>query len=95
LTLLTSPWKSGKTTLLAVLLARMQAGGQLLDLEVRPARALVPSEENLALWHMRHQRLALGEHVQVICQPFATAGRGDLRSASGAGSGDPATTRGS
>jgi hypothetical protein len=71
LTLLTSPWKSGKTTLLSVLLARLQAGGQLLDLEVRPARALVLSEENLALWHMRHQRLALGEHVQVICQPFA------------------------
>jgi hypothetical protein len=71
LTLLTSLWKSGKTTLLSVLLARLQAGGELLGLPVRPARALVLSEENLMLWHMRHQRLALGEHVQVICQPFA------------------------
>jgi AAA domain len=71
LTQLTSLWKSGKTTLLSVLLARLKDGGELLDLPVRPARALVLSEENLALWRMRHQRLPLGDHVQVICQPFA------------------------
>jgi hypothetical protein len=71
LTLLTSLWKSGKTTLLSVLLARLKAGGELLGMAVRPARALVLSEENLALWHMRQQRLALADHVQVICQPFA------------------------
>jgi hypothetical protein len=71
LTLLTSLWKSGKTTLLAVLLARMQDGGELLGLPVRPARALILSEENLGLWRMRHERLPLGGHVQVICQPFA------------------------
>jgi hypothetical protein len=71
LTLLTSLWKSGKTTLLSVLLARLAAGGALLGQAVRPARALVLSEENLALWQMRHQRLALGDNVQIICRPFA------------------------
>jgi hypothetical protein len=49
----------------------MGAGGELLGQAVRPARALVVSEEDLGLWHMRHQRLALGEHVQVIYRPFA------------------------
>jgi hypothetical protein len=70
LTLLTSLWKSGKTTLLSVLLARLQEGGELLDLPVRPARVLVLSEENLMLWQMRHERLPLSGHVQLICRPF-------------------------
>jgi hypothetical protein len=72
LTLLTSLWKSGKTTLLAVLLARMKDGGQLLGLPIRPAKALVLSEENLALWAMRRQRLDFGQHIGLISQPFAT-----------------------
>jgi hypothetical protein len=49
----------------------MRTGGEVLGMPVRPARALVLSEENLALWHMRQQRLALGENVQLICRPFA------------------------
>src|SRR2546428_1347308 len=61
LTLLTSLWKSGKTTLLSVLLSRMKDGGELLGLPVRPAKALVLSEENSALWNMRRQRLVFGE----------------------------------
>jgi hypothetical protein len=80
LTLLTSLWKSGKTTLLSVLMSRMKAGGVLLGQPVRPARALVISEENVDLWRMRHARLSLGEHVQVICQPFlGKASDGDWR----------------
>jgi hypothetical protein len=71
LTLLTSLWKSGKTTLLSVLLSRMKDSGELLGMQVRPTRALVLSEESQSLWHMRHQRLALGDNVQVMCQPFA------------------------
>src|ERR1700730_5971833 len=71
LTLLTSLWKSGKTTLLSVLLSRMKNGGELLGMPVRPAKALVLSEESPALWHMRRQRLAFGTHANVICQPFA------------------------
>jgi hypothetical protein len=70
LTLLTSLWKSGKTTLLSVLMTRLAAGGELLGLAVRPARALVISEENFALWQMRHQRLALGDNVHLICRPL-------------------------
>src|SRR5437879_5496618 len=53
LTLLTSLWKSGKTTLLSVLLSRLKDGGELLGLPVRPARALVLSEEDVDLWHRR------------------------------------------
>jgi hypothetical protein len=68
---LTSLWKSGKTTLLSVLLARLQDGGELLGQPVRPARALVVSEEDLSLWQMRHARLPLAGQVQIICRPFA------------------------
>src|SRR6266404_240826 len=70
LTLLTSLWKSGKTTLLSVLLARLKDGGELLGLPVRPAKALVLSEENSALWEMRRQRLAFGEQIGLISRPF-------------------------
>jgi hypothetical protein len=71
LTLLTSLWKSGKTTLLSVLLARLRAESELLGMPVRPARALVISEEDLGLWRMRQERLALGDQVCVISRPFA------------------------
>ena len=71
LTLLTSLWKSGKTTLLAVLLSRMQKGGELLGLPVRPAKALVISEESPDLWHMRHERLTFGGEIRLISRPFA------------------------
>jgi hypothetical protein len=45
-TLLTSQWKSGKTTLVSLLLARMQQGGQLAGLPVSAGKALVISEES-------------------------------------------------
>jgi hypothetical protein len=71
LTLLTSLWKSGKTTLLSILLSRLKDGGELLGLPVRPAKALVVSEESSALWSMRRQRLVFGAHTDLISQPFA------------------------
>jgi hypothetical protein len=71
LTLLTSLWKSGKTTLLAILLTRLQEGGELLGLPVRPAQALVLSEESTDLWDRRRQRLVFGKHTDLISQPFA------------------------
>jgi hypothetical protein len=71
LTLLTSLWKSGKTTLLSVLLARLKDGGDLLGLAVRPARALVVSEESVALWQMRRRRLDFGERADLLSRPFA------------------------
>src|SRR5215475_6255893 len=50
-TLLTSQWKSGKSTLLAVLLTRLKAGGDLAGLPVRAGKAVVVSEESPAMWY--------------------------------------------
>jgi hypothetical protein len=69
-TLLTSLWKSGKSTLLAVLLSRLKTGGVLAGLSVRPGRAVVVSEEGPELWWDRGLRLALDGHVQWFCKPF-------------------------
>jgi hypothetical protein len=70
LTLLTSQWKSGKTTLLALLLARLQHGGQLLGLPVARAKALVISEESLSIWRPRLEQLNIRDHVHLLCRPF-------------------------
>src|SRR5438309_6708988 len=50
MTLLTSQWKSGKTTLVSLLLARMAGGGALAGLPVAAGRAAVISEESPQLW---------------------------------------------
>ena len=72
-TLLTSQWKAGKTTLLAHLLRQMGAGGDLLGLPVRPGRAVVVSEEPEAMWDDRARRLGIGDHVRWACRPFGDA----------------------
>jgi hypothetical protein len=69
-TLLTSQWKSGKSTLLAVLLARLKTGGALAGLPVRAGRAVVVSEEPPQLWWDRGLSLELDGHVRWFCQPF-------------------------
>jgi hypothetical protein len=69
-TLLTGPWKGGKTTLVSVLLARMGAGGSVAGRPVRPGRAVVVSEEDLKLWAMRCRRLGIGPHARFMCRPF-------------------------
>jgi hypothetical protein len=69
-TLLTSLWKSGKSTLLSVLLSRLKTGGTLAGLPVRAGRAVVVSEEPPALWWDRGLNLALDGHVQWFCKPF-------------------------
>ena len=69
-TLLTSLWKSGKSTLLSVLLSRMKNGGTLGGLPVRAGRAVVLSEEPRAMWWERGLKLELDGHVQWFCQPF-------------------------
>jgi len=63
-------WKSGKSTLLAALLQRMEHGGELAGRTVRPGKALVISEEARTLWIERRQGLALGDHVHIISRPF-------------------------
>ena len=72
LTLLTSQWKSGKTTLVSVLLARMAQGGVLAGLPVAAGRAAVVSEEGRHDWDRRCRKLAIGNHVGFYCRPFRT-----------------------
>lgn len=69
-TLLTSQWKSGKTTLLSILLRGLGAGGTLAGLPLRAGAAIVVSEEPRTQWRLRHQKLNL-DHVYFIMQPFA------------------------
>src|SRR5262249_42926882 len=66
-----SQWKSGKTRLISVLLARMADGGKLADLTVRPGRAAVISEEDPEDWDTRCQKLQIGGNVVLFCRPFA------------------------
>ncbi len=69
-TLLTSVWKTGKTTLLTGLLRALAAGGSFLDRPVRPGRAWVVSEESPDLWAERVRRRPVGRHVEVLPRPF-------------------------
>ncbi len=69
-TLLTSVWKAGKTTLLALLLDRLRAGGVLGGSAVAPGKAIIVSEEDATLWERRSQRLNFGDHVGWLCRPF-------------------------
>jgi hypothetical protein len=68
--LLTSLWKSGKTTLLSVLLSRLKTGGELAGLPVRAGRAVVVSEEPPELWWERGRHLDLDDHIQWFCKPY-------------------------
>jgi hypothetical protein len=70
LTLLTRQWKTGKTTLTAVLLARLKAGGTFAGLPLAAGRAVVVSEEPASQWVLRGQKLNLEEHVGWFCRPF-------------------------
>jgi hypothetical protein len=69
-TLLTSQWKAGKTTLLSLLLARMKQGGTLAGQAVSAGKALVLSEEEPARWCQRSATLDLDGHVHWMCRPF-------------------------
>jgi hypothetical protein len=70
ITLLTSLAKSGKTTLVSVLLDKMRSGGALAGRPVRAGRAVIVSEEDLQLWRERCVRLPLANNVCLISQPF-------------------------
>lgn len=70
-TLLTSLWKSGKTTLIAHLLSQRRQGGKLAGLDVRPGVTAVLTEEDSNLWAYRHRRLDLGKDNMFFCRPFA------------------------
>jgi hypothetical protein len=70
ITLLTSQWKTGKTTLLSIFLARLKCGGALLSLPVAAGTAIVVSEEPSLPWRQRNQRLDFAQRVHLISQPF-------------------------
>src|SRR5260370_34787627 len=72
-TALISASKSGKTTLVSHLLARMAQGGQLASLAVTPGRAIVVSEEDTSDWDARCRLLGIGQNVQFLCRPFQGA----------------------
>ena len=69
-TLLSSQWKTGKTTLTAVLLSRLKAGGDFAGLPLAAGRAVVLSEEPAGQWVRRGGKLDLEEHVGWYCRPF-------------------------
>ncbi len=69
-TLLTSQWKAGKTTLAAALLARLKTGGRFADIELRPGKAIVITEESSLHWYERSRTLAFGDQVCWFCRPF-------------------------
>jgi archaellum biogenesis ATPase FlaH len=70
LTLLTSQWKAGKTTLMSLVVARMEKGGELAGLKVTPGKVAVISEESKRDWKQRVQELELGGHFSCWCRPF-------------------------
>lgn len=72
-TLLISQWKSGKSTLMSVLLSKLGGqvvGGSMGGHAVSAGRALVVTEESKEAWHERSLILPLGDHVSWFCQPF-------------------------
>jgi hypothetical protein len=70
ITVLTSQWKTGKTTLLTGLLRHLAAGGAFLGRAVRPGKAFLVSEESLAQWAERTRRAPIGPHVKLASRPF-------------------------
>src|SRR5262245_40740666 len=68
-TLLTSQSKSGKTTLLSILLQRLKQGGLLAERPLAAASAVVVSEEPREQWRSRRGKLDF-DHVYFITQPF-------------------------
>jgi hypothetical protein len=69
-TLFTSQWKAGKTTLIAGLLQQLANGGKFLDRPVPAAKVLLVSEESKAIWAERVRRMPVGEHCRLLARPF-------------------------
>jgi hypothetical protein len=70
MTLLTSQWKSGKTTMVSLLLKRMETGGQLAGLAVAAGRAAVVTEESEGDWELRYHNLHLANNTTLFPLPF-------------------------
>jgi hypothetical protein len=70
MTLLTSMWKAGKTTLLAHLLARRANNQPLLGRPVAHGKTVVISEEPRTLWADRCRHFNFGGQLCLYPQPF-------------------------
>src|SRR5260370_40792287 len=69
ITLLTSRWKTGKTTLLTGLLRGMAKGETFLGPRLAAGRALVLSEECSEVWTERLTRRPVGPHAEPLSRP--------------------------
>ena len=69
-TLLTSQWKTGKTTTLCGLLQQLGDGRPFLGRATRPAKAWVVSEESPSVWAERLAVLPVGAHTKLLARPF-------------------------
>jgi hypothetical protein len=70
ISLLTSLWKAGKTTLLAGLLKAMYAGDPFLERRCLPSWAIVVSEESPAIWTARRNHIPIGVNASLVSRPF-------------------------
>ena len=69
-TLMTGQWKCGKSTLIAHLLGKMKAGGELVGKRVAPGKVLIVTEEDRTSWARRSRTLSFGDHLSWFCRPF-------------------------
>lgn len=71
MTILTAFWKSGKSQLLAHLLAALSGmGGEFAGLRIMPANVLVVSEEDESHWIKRRDELGIEAGAKLLSQPF-------------------------
>lgn len=70
--LMTSRWKTGKTTLIAHMLARMETGGMLAGAAVAKGRTAIITEEPMSLWLDRAAKLGFGQSIHWCSRPFHT-----------------------
>lgn len=66
ITVITSMWKAGKTTLLVELLRAMGAGEPFLGRAVVPGKAVVLTEELLTAWSVRHRDRPFGDGLSLV-----------------------------
>lgn len=71
ITLLTSMWKAGKTTLLAGAVRALETGDAFLDRPCAAAQVLVVSEESAAVWAARRGAIPVGANARLVSRPFA------------------------
>jgi len=71
ISLLTSQWKTGKTTLLAGLLQAFDEGKPFLGRDTRPTKTWIVSEESPIHWAERMKLMPVGPHAKLLARPFA------------------------